>query len=458
MFQNRTKNHLDLLLSGNLVLDDEHPVKGSLGIKNKKIVAIGDKNSLGKADKEIDFGDLLIFPGAVDAHCHSIGYEYEGFTSSTRGAAAGGVTTINDHPLDLGGAPVTAKDLEEKKMRMAQEVHVDYCLTGGVVSGQLADLPGAIEAGIVAYKALMHSTADPSWYHMTALEDWELLKSFEVISQTKLPVIVHAENENLIAHYTKELRSQGKTYPAAHNESRPDITEIEAVSRAICFAGASNVHLHLAHLSLPQSFILASEARQKGVLVTAETCPHFLVLTMDRWKDVGARYKINPPLRSEEARAGLWRLLTDGYINIVASDHAPHAPEIVDDIFENPSGSPGIETLVPLMFSEGVSKGNISLSRFTQLVSTNPAKMLKIYPQKGAIRIGSDADLMVLDPKKKWTIEGHNLQTPCKLTVFEGIPVVGRVVSTFVRGKQVYLDGEIIGQPGDGQFVARGTN
>lgn len=447
---------LDAVLTGNVVLPGQDPVEASIGVLNGKVVAISSRSALPEAAEEYNFENMLILPGGVDVHFHSLGYAGEGFINSTRGAAAGGVTTANDHPLDLGGAPTTAEEIRSKAEVMEQQVIVDFTLSAGVVSGKLQNIEGVAQgAGIAAYKALMHCTAPPDWYGIWALEDWELFEGFQNVAKTGLPILVHAENENMLVYYEKVFRESGRISAAAHSESRPKITEIEAVNRALCLANEAGVHLHIVHVSLPESFELISEARAKGTWVTGETCPHFLLLTNERWKEVGMMYKINPPLRSKQARDGLWKALREGRIDLISSDHSPRDEATSDIVFENPSGTPGVETMIPLMFSEGVVKGRLSLQHLIELTSVNPARLLGIYPKKGSLQLGADADLVVLDPKKEWVVDGSKLQTGCKLSAFEGINVTGKPVATFVRGKQVYREGEFPEPQGYGQFVPR---
>jgi allantoinase len=454
--KNKLDKEIDLTITGNLVMPGNEPFPATIGISKGKVAAIGAPGFLQKADRHFDYSDQFILPGGVDVHCHSLGYAGEGFINSTRGAAAGGITTVNDHPLDLGGAPTTTQEILNKAEKMGRSAYVDYALTAGVVSEKLQNIePTAKGVGISAYKALMHCTAPRDWYGIWALEDWELLEAFEHVAATKLPILVHAENENMIVHYVKVLQQSNKVYPAAHSESRPEITEIEAVNRALCFADATGVRLHIVHVSLPDSFLLIDSYRKKGRKVSGETCPHFLVLTEDRWKEVGMVFKINPPLRSEQARKRLWEVLKAGKIDLISSDHSPRDAATSDIVFDNPSGTPGVETLMPLIFSEGVKKGQISIGRMVELVSKNPAILLGIYPKKGTLEIGSDADITVIDPDKKWVVEGSQLQTGCKLTAFEGIKVTGKVIATFVRGKNIYTEGEICGEPGYGKFTPR---
>lgn len=424
-------------------------------IKDGKVVDITHKTQVPAAKEDYDYGDLIILPGVVDNHVHSLGVKEEGHWNSTSSAAAGGVTTINDHPLDLGGAPTNSEKIKAKAEKTSKEAVVDFSLLSGGLSEKLDDVKEVAECGITGYKVLMHSTSGSADYGMRGLNDAELYAMFEAIAETNQPAMVHAENELIIEYLVNKWQKEGKMYPAAHCETRPVVTETMAVSTAIEIARALNCRLHIVHISVPRSFALIQAARNEGLPVTGETCPHFLICNNERWKEVGADYKINPPLRSEENRLLLWKLLREGKIDLIASDHAPHTPNTYPNIFDNFSGNPGVETILPLVFSEGVNKGQIGFQDLVRLLSYNPALLLGIYPQKGMIQIGSDADIVVFDPKKKWRVEGKNLHSQSGWTMFEGIQVTGKVNTTFVRGKRVFVEGEVLGEKGFGKWIKR---
>jgi allantoinase len=446
----------DCVISGQLVLEDGLIGKGSLAVKDGRVIAIGETGALPASEQHFDFGDLLVMPGVVDVHFHALGDEKEGFSNATRSAAAGGVTTVNDLGWDLGGGPTNRAGIAKKIARTEKEVFIDFSLSVCLVPEHFADIAEAASSGITGYKLLMASMHDPSvWGGFRAVNDAELLDAFQRIAKTNLPALVHAENNDMIHANIRRLIDEGRWDPAAHGEARPPITETEAVNRAIEIARAAGTRLHLVHMSVPRSIDLISRARAEGTKVTGETTAHYLTLTEERWKDVGELFKIDPPLRSAECRDGLWDKLRSGGIALVASDHAPHPRVGAERIFDNPSGSPGIETMLPILYSEGVAKGRIGIRDLVRLLSLNPSMLLGIYPTKGTLRIGSDADMVVFDPEERWTIHGSELHAQSGWTVFEGLEVVGRPVATFVRGILVFRDGEIVGKPGTGKFVKR---
>lgn len=449
---------IDLIITGKVVTHYGVFERTSLGVKDGKIVSIGKKESMAGAAEELDVADLLILPGVVDAHVHSLGDANEGHWNSTSAAAAGGVTTINDHPLDLGGAPTSAKDIKEKAVRTSEEALVDFSLFAEGVPEKLEDIPDVANTGITGYKVLMHATSGAASYGVRGVDDGELYAIFELIGKEDQVVMIHAENEWIVNYLVDKWTKEGKTYLAAHHETRPDVSETVAVATAIELARALDCRLHLVHISVPRSFDMIEQARKEGVKVTGETCPHFLLCNHNRWKDIGAQFKINPPLRSEESRLRLWEQLKEGKIHLIASDHAPHPENHEPVVFDNFSGSPGIETMLPLIYSEGVNEGRISLEELTKLLSYNPAKLLGIYPQKGSLEVGSDADFVVFDPNKEWVVEGEKMRSQSGWSMYEGFKVKGKVETTFVRGKKVYDHGKVVGEKGRGKWIKKIKN
>ena len=449
---------VDLIVTGKIVTHYGVFEDASIAIKDGKVVNIGSKSSMPPAEEEVNYGNLLIMPGVVDNHVHSLGDKHEGHWNSTSAAAAGGVTTINDHPLDLGGAPTSVSNIENKARLTTAESVVDFSLLAGGLPERLEDIPTIANIGVTGYKMLMHATSGAATYNMRAVDDGELYAMFNLIAQNNQTAMIHAENEWIINHLVDKYTKEGKTYLAAHHETRPEMTEIIAVFTAIEIARELNCRLHIVHVSTPRAFDLVQQARKEGVRVSAETCPHYLICNYNRWEEVGSHFKINPPLRSEESRLGVWKALREGKVHLIASDHAPHPGDHYPNVFDNFSGSPGIETMFPLIYSEGVHKKQISLEHLVKLFSYNPSRLLGIYPQKGSIEVGTDADLIIFDPKKEWEIEGKKLRAQSGWSMYEGMKVTGSVKETFVRGKRVYADGEVIGERGYGQWVKRQAN
>jgi allantoinase len=405
------------------------------------------------ARRTLDARGMWVLPGAVDAHVHCFSEPGEGFVAATRAAAAGGVTTIIEMPYDAV-APVTSRDVLERKIeRLRGDAVVDVALLGTIrKTGGVDEIPGLVEAGVAGFKVSLFET-DPQRFPRIA--DDELLDAFRLIQQAGRTVGVHAEDGEIINAMVARYRSAGMTYARAHCETRPPVSETASVALALELAAQSGVRLHIYHASLPRTFELVSAARSRNGAVSAETCPHYLLLRESDMDRLGGFGKINPPLRSESAVTGLWDLLANDSIDLVASDHAPwpRSKKQHADIFANASGAPGVETLVPLLFSEGVATGRLSISQLARLVAEAPARRFDLWPRKGQIAVGADADITIIDPRHDWKVEARLMHSSADWSPYEGRTISGRVVTTIVRGQFVYDDGKVVGVPGEGHFV-----
>jgi allantoinase len=440
----------DLVVTGAVVTPSGVLDPGSVGIADGRIHAVWQGARTVEAREHIDVGRCWVLPGAIDAHVHCFSSPQEGFLHATRAAAAGGVTTIIEMPYD-DGAPVTSAEVLERKIeRLQRAAVVDVALLGTLRKrGGLGEIERLARAGVCGFKLSLYETHPERF---PRIEDDELLTAFKLIHDVDLTVGVHAENGALIDPLVARYREAGKVYPRAHGETRPPVSETASVALALELAAAEETRLHIYHASLPRTFSLVGTYRAQGLRASAETCPHYLVLDEDDMERLGGLGKINPPLRSAEARAGLWtRLESD--VDMVTSDHAPWPLDRKsnrDDIFANASGAPGVETLLPLLFSEGVAAGRLSIGRLASLLAEGPARVFDLWPRKGQIAVGADADLAILDPSVSWTVEAANLQSSAGWTPYEGRQIRGRVTRTIVRGRTVY-DGSTIA--GEGLFV-----
>ena len=289
--------------------------------------------------------------------------------------------------------------------------------------------------------------------------DSEIVTAFSKVADVNKPCLLHAENENLIIQATENLIASGRTEPIVWEESRPVISEIEAVSRSIMLARNTGVHLHLCHISAGESMEYISNGKQKRQKITSETSPNYLLLTADIMKKVGPFAKIQPPIR-KSGQDLLWQGVVDGTIDVIASDHAPYTVEEKEggwtNIFEARSGGPGVETTLPLLLN-CVNEGRISLIRLVEVFAMNPAKILGLYPRKGAIAVGSDADLVIVDLDRESKIDAQSLHSKQKFSAFDGIKVKGTPIMTIVRGNIVMEEGQIIAKPGTGKFISGNT-
>jgi allantoinase len=441
----------DLVVLGRVVEPGRVIEEGAVGVKDGVIAAIGQGRNVFEASEVLDFGGCLIVPGGIDAHVHPLSDTREGYLHTTRAAVAGGITAIIDQPLDRGGPPVGSEGLLNKKKLIEEDSLIDVALLGAVTPDLMDKIEDCAQVDIVGFKMLMQNTSPD----MPLMKDGDLLEAFTRIAPTGLFAGVHAENDDIIKHNIERLRKEGKNYHGAHSESRPPVSETEAVARACEFAIATRCRLHVFHVSLSRCFEIIERARREFACISAETAPHYLVLSEDELDRIGSLAKINPPLRSKDERLALWDQVRRGNVSFIASDHAPLPfDRKSESIWESESGAPGVETMMPLIFDEGVSKGKIGVEQFSELLSTNVAKVMGLYPRKGLIAPGSDADLAVIDPQAKWTICASDLHQQVGWTPYEGRSVTGRVVATIAGGKVVYKDNEILGHPGDGRFIA----
>jgi allantoinase len=444
----------ELVVRGRVVLPGGEVRAGEVVARGGRIAAINTPAVGTPAHQVVEAPDCLVLPGVVDGHVHSLSDPTEGIAAATTAAAAGGVTTIVEMPFDAGAPINSAERLLVKRERVGREAVVDVALLATLKKrGGLDQVGPLAEAGACGFKLSLFETDSERF---PQIPDDELLQAFRLIGQTGLVVGVHAENTDVITSRVAQLRAAGRTDPRAHCESRPDVSETEAILRALEFAAWAGARIHIFHVSVPRGVSLANWFREQGVPSTTETCPHYLLLNEDDMPRLGARAKINPPLRRAQDSAGLWEQLADGRIDLATSDHAPWKPEKKQfpDIFDNASGTPGVETLLPLIYSEGVAKGRLSLARLVSALCERPSELFGLAPRKGRLAVGADADVVVLDPEARWTLTAEQLHSAAGWSPYEGMTLQGRVTHTFVRGRPVFADPLIVGEPGSGRFIA----
>ncbi len=425
--------------------------QGSLVIDDGKIIGIL-KSSEPKADRVIDATGKVVLPGMVDMHVHlrDPGFpERENFESGTRAAAAGGVTTVIDMPNTLP-ATVTLKAFNEKKAIADGKSIVDFAFIGGAGEVPHSDMVDLANAGATAFKSFLIAR-----FKELAASDYTLYKHMQLLAELDRPLLVHAENGDIVDKFMEEAIASGRTDPMAHCDFRPDIAEIEAVMRCITLAAQTDCHLHICHISSGGTVDILEWAQSIDQLVTGETSTNYLVFTKEAMNERGPYAKVDPPLRSKDDQLRLWEGLNDGTIDVLASDHAPYTKEEkekgFDNIYDAPSGGVVIETSLPLMLN-AVNKDMIGLERLVEVFSTNPAMMNGLYPMKGDLMLGSDADIVIADMNMPFHIKGENLKTIQKITPYEGMKGTGMPIMTLVRGQVVYEDGQVIGKPGYGIF------
>ncbi|WP_337269657.1 dihydropyrimidinase [Oryzifoliimicrobium ureilyticus] len=464
----------ELVIRGGTIVTASDVTKADLGVRDGRIVAIADRIAGG--DRIIDAAGRLVLPGGIDAHCHldqpqapglaAKGAKMaDGFRSGSISAAFGGTTTIVPFCVQHRGESVTAAVADYHRRAEGQSV-TDYAFhliisdpTPGVL-GQ--ELPALIRNGHTSLKVYMT-------YDAMQLSDRQLLDVFETARQERAVMLIHAENHEMIGWLADRLEMQGRTKPASHAASRPLSVEREATHRAVTLAEIAGVPLVIVHVSGGEPLEEIRRARARGHVVIAETCPQYLLLTeadLEMPDLLGAKAMCSPPPRDTAAQAALWRGIEDGTIDIFNSDHAPYRFDSEGKLKAGPAASfraiangiPGLETRMPILFSEGVVKGRIDLSRFVALTATNNAKLYGLHPRKGTIAVGTDADLAIWDPEKRVKITNAMLHHNVDYTPFEGLEVQGWPQTVISRGEVIMENDELRAIPGRGQFLTQQTS
>ncbi len=445
----------DLVVYGGKIATEYGVFDGTVVIRDGRIAALEDADSRGPdADEKIDASGKIVIPGCVDAHCHfdepSVEETREGFECGTRSAAAGGVTTVLEHPISVPPPKNAATFAAKRDMAKARSV-TDFGLWGALIPESIEHLPEMHDLGAVAFKGFM--SAAGAEYPM--IDDGQLLAGMQNASRLGALIGVHAEGESLTSYFTDHLAREGRLDPRAIAEGRPPIAEYEAMQRAIVLARHANARLHFVHMSIPEGADLVQASRAAGVQVTAETCPHYLHFDWTTLDRLGAYAKCKPPLRSEESTRQLWQAVLDGKIDFIAADHAPYtrADKERGSIWEAGWGMPGIQTMIPILISDGLLKRNWDLSAFVRFTSTRCAQVFGIYGRKGTICVVSDGDLAVIDPRGHWTVRAEDLFYKQGWSALEGETLDGKIEHTVVRGRVVYSNGEIKVPSGYGEFI-----
>jgi allantoinase len=450
----------DLAIRGGRVVTSDGVVDADVMILDRVITGLVAPGA-GDAREQIDARGMVVLPGVVDAHVHVNEpgrAEWEGWLAATRGAAAGGTTTVADMPLNSVPPTIHADAFDLKYDVASETAVVDFALWGGLVDADERRLRELAECGVVGVKAFMCPSGVDEFPY---LRDAELVPALRAAAAARLLVAVHCEDDATVAVSTAQVRASGRRDPRAWLESRPPEAETIAIERLAYAAREAEARVHVVHASSHEALRLD---RVKGFAdVTLETCPHYLTFDAADVDRLGPQLKCAPPIRDGE-RDLLWRdVLAPPHggtrIEYVASDHSPCTASLKQkgdvDIFAAWGGVSGVQSLLPAMLTEGVHKRGLSLPALAQLVSTRPAKRLGIWPRKGEIRAGGDADLVLVDLDREWTFAKEQLETKSGISPYVGRRFKGRIARTILRGRTVYVDGKVTGNPGDGWFVQR---
>ncbi len=459
---------LDLVVRNARLATESEERRCDIGVADGRVVALGA--GLPKCAREIDAGERLVLPGGVDAHCHldqpmpAPMKMADDFASGTRSAACGGTTTVIPFAAQAKGQSLAAA-VADYHRRAEGKACIDYAfhlIVSDPTPRVLAEeLPGLIREGYTSFKIYMT-------YDDLRLSDREMLDVMDLARREGAMVMVHAENSDAIAWLSDKLIAAGRSAPAHHAAARPPAVEREATHRAIALSELIDVPILIVHVSGGEAIEQIRWAQARGLNIHAETCPQYLLLTAAHLGAAGyhgAKCVCSPPPRDEASQAEVWRALASGVFSVFSSDHAPFRyedphgkkPGGREVAFPHiPNGIPGLETRLPLLFSEGVLKGRIDLRSFVALTAANPARMYGLYPRKGTIAPGSDADLVLWDERREVTITNDALHHAVDYTPYEGLRITGWPALTLSRGEVVWKDGEFRGTAGHGQFMKCG--
>ncbi|HUA07318.1 MAG TPA: allantoinase AllB [Solirubrobacteraceae bacterium] len=437
----------DLVIRGAVVVDGGSSGRLDVGVADGLIAFVGPELA-GRATEEIVADGLYLFPGVIDGHVHINEpgrADWEGFDTGTRALAAGGATAAIDMPLNAHPPTVTGAAFDEKRRCLEGSALVDIALWGGLVPGGVEAMDELAGRGVVGFKAFMCSSGIDDF---AGVDDLTLYEGMCRAASLGLPVAVHAESEAITAGLAQRARAAGRTAMRDFVASRPAVAELQAIARAITLAEESGCSLHVVHVSTGRGVTLVADARARGVDVTCETCPHYLVLTEEHAEVLGNVAKCAPPLRAREESEALWRALADGTLPMVASDHspAPWALKSGDDAFAAWGGISGCQTMLALLLTEGHHARGLDLDLLARATSRYVARRFG-FGAKGRVEPGADADLVLVDLAASDKLRAEDLQYRHRHSPFLGRTLGARVVRTLVRGRTVFADGRIVGPP-----------
>src|SRR5499425_2512238 len=456
----------DTIIANGRIVTATDTFAGDVAISHGKIAAIAGALPPENAAQVIDAAGKYVLPGGIDVHTH-LDMPFGGTTSSddfetgTRAAAFGGTTTLIDFAIQYKGQTLrTAFDAWMQKA--APKAVADYafhCIITDLPDARLDEMSQLIRDGVTSFKLFM------AYSGVFMLDDASIFRAMRAASKGGGMICMHAENGGAIDVIVKQALAEGKTAPKYHALTRPTTAEAEATARAIALAEMAGSPVYIVHLSCNDALEKVREARDRGLPVYAETCPQYLYLSIENFDAPGfegAKYVFTPPLRERWHQEKLWNGLKCDHLQVVSTDHCPFCfkeqKELGrDDFTKIPNGGPGIEHRMSLIFSGGVAGKRFNINRFVELVSTTPAKLFGLYPRKGTIAVGSDADIVIFDPKREHTISAATHHMRVDYSMFEGIHVKGMPDVVLSRGRVIVEGDQFQGRPGAGEFIRRAT-
>ena len=441
------------LVRGGMLVDELSVRRADVLIDDGRVAAILPPDQRQSADRVLDADGLHVLPGLVDAHVHFNEpgrTEWEGFSSGTTAAAAGGITTVCDMPLNCHPPTLDSRALALKRAAIADDAVVDYALWGGLVPESMEHLAELRRDGVVGVKAFLCDSGLADFPH---IDEFAMVEAMQRCAELGLLLALHAEDAAQTQRLGQHARVEGRHGARDWATSRPPSSELAAVQRALDAARDTGASVHFVHISTAAAARSIAEARASGQNVSVETCPHYLMLDEADLERLGTFGKCAPPLRTRSEVDALWQALLDGAIDWIASDHSPCPPEMkrTEDIWSAWGGLAGVQTLLPALLTEAVHARELSLPRLASLTAGVPARRLQLYPRKGVLEPGSDADLVLVDLERVWTLSASDLRSRWPINPFVGRTFHGQVAKTVVRGTVVWDEGALRVEPGFGQ-------
>ncbi len=439
-----------ILVSNSRILRERKLVRANILVADGRIKSLTE-NKLSNADEIIDANGQIVIPGLVDGHAHLYdpAFTYrEDFTSGTSAAAAGGVTTVVDMVLTT---PVDSPELVQAKIEEGRRSSIiDFSLHAGMMNlSNLQNVPAIAKLGVRSFKTF---TCKPYY-----ADDHTLMSLMRETSMNHSILDVHAEDEEVANQNFQKLQAEGRKDPMAHAEWKPNLAEELAVKKLIQLAQRIGARIHISHLSTREGVEAVRKAKCAGVKITAETCPHYLTFTRKDMRKQGPYLKMNPSLKGAKDVDALWRGLRTGAVDIVTSEHAPGTRDEKEpgwtNIWKAWGGVPAIETMLPVLLSEGVNKHRLTLPTLQRVCCENPARIFGFYPRKGEIQEGADADLVIVNLKLRRKVKAADLHQKVGWTPYDGWTLKGWPVLTMRRGEILYMDNEVLGKPGSAEFL-----
>ncbi|OLD57585.1 MAG: allantoinase [Acidobacteria bacterium 13_1_40CM_2_56_5] len=440
----------EVVVRGGTVVTPEGMRQADVAIEGGFIRAVEPEVPGGQ--EEIDARGLFVFPGLIDVHVHfnEPGHtEWEGAATGSRALAAGGGTLFFDMPLNSIPCTVNAREFDLKRSALEASSVTDFALWGGLVPGNVQEMEALAEHGVVGFKAfLCHSGLD----EFPRVDDLTLWEGLREAARLGLPVAVHAENHELIAALSRRMIEQSRQGIRDFLESRPVLAELEAIQRATLLAGEAGARLHVIHISSGRGVLLAAEARQRGVDVSTETCPHYLFFTGEDVERLGAVAKCAPPVRDRKEQDNLWAELLGGNVDVIASDHSPSSPDRkAGEFWRAWGGIAGVQSTLAVLLDQGYHRRGLPLERIASLVAAEPARRFRIA-DRGRIVAGACADLVLVDLSATFTLKPQDLLQRHALSPYLGASFRGAVKRTIRRGETIFAEGKITAK-GGGKLV-----